>query len=139
MDAIVAAAFVCFGLFSVMSVFFGIVYLARAEFMPYHQEAVGKRWEELDSRMRFLLQGMFRMVGAGTLATGIAGALLLAFPLAAGEAWTPYAFLAIGLTEWLVGLYVTVQLRRHTGASTPVVTSAAMVVLVVVGFLLSLL
>jgi hypothetical protein len=51
------AAFVCYGLSALLSMLFGIIYLVRSTFMPYHQEALGKPWQQLDQNLRVLLIG----------------------------------------------------------------------------------
>jgi len=42
------AAFACYGLSALISMLFGAMYLVRSTFMPYHQEALGKPWQQLD-------------------------------------------------------------------------------------------
>jgi hypothetical protein len=131
------AAFVCYGIVALASVVFGLLYLVRSSFMPYHQEAVGKPWQELDPRLRALLLGLLRVVGGGQVACGLSMAILLAFPFRDGESWSRWALPLIGLAATLPTLYATVSIRRKTGAHTPVWISVAGVALIGFGAVLS--
>lgn len=46
------AAFICYALAALLSLVFGAIYLVRSQFMPYHEEAVGIPWQQLDPRSR---------------------------------------------------------------------------------------
>ena len=138
MSGTMLAAFVAYALAALLSAVFGAIYLVRSQFMPYHQEAVGVAWQQLDQRLQALLVGLMRTVGGGFLAAGISVALLLLIPFRAGESWSRYALLAIGLASGLPALYATILIRARTGARTPIAASAAAVALVVLGFILSI-
>ncbi|MBN1429585.1 MAG: hypothetical protein JXB07_14540 [Anaerolineae bacterium] len=133
------AAFVVYALSVLLFCVFGIFYLVRSQFMPYHQEAVGKPWHQLDSRLQALLIGLMRTAGGGLLATGVAIAILLLTPFRAGEPWAKYAIPVIGLVGAIPSLYATMMVRSRTQAHSPVAASAAGVGLLVLGFVLSLL
>ena len=138
MSATFLAAFVSHALAALLFMAFGVIYLARSQFMPYHQEALGKPWQQLDPRLQALLIGLLRTAGGGLLATGISIAVLLLIPFRAGEAWARYAIPVIGLVAALPSLYATLLIRSRTQAHTPVAASAIGVGLLVIGFILSL-
>jgi hypothetical protein len=117
---------------------FGVVYLVRSQFMPYHEEAIGLPWHQLDPRLQTLLLALMRTAGGGLLTGGISAAVLLLIPFRAGELWARYAIPAIGLVCGLPGLYATVLVRSRTHAHTPVAASAAGIFLLLIGFILSL-
>ena len=137
MDTADTAALVCYGTVALTSVGFGTVYLVRSSFMPYHREAVGMPWQELDPRLRALLLGLLRVAGGGLVASGLALAILLALPFRDGAAWSRWALAPIGAAATLPSLYATVSIRLRTGARTPVWVSVAGVALVALGALLS--
>jgi hypothetical protein len=132
------AAFVCYALAASLSLVFGAMYLVRSQFMPYHQEAVGMAWQQLDPRFRALLLGLMRTTGGGLLTAGIRVAILLLIPFRGGEPWSRYAIPTIGLVSSVPALYATTMIRARTRAHTPVVASVAAVGLIVLGFILSL-
>ncbi len=138
MNTTFIAAFVCYALSSLISMIFGIIYLVRSQFMPYHQEALGKPWEELDHRLQAILLGLMRVVGGGFLATGLSVAILLLIPFRAGETWSRIAIPSIGLVFALPTLYATIFIRSRTKAHTPVAVGSIAVGLFIIGYILSL-
>ena len=132
------AAFVSYALAALLSIAFGTIYLVRSQFMPYHQEALGRPWQQLDQPLQTLLLGLMRTAGGGLLAGGISIAILLLIPFRAGESWSLYAIPVIGLVTVLPALYATVLIRSRTQGNTPIAASARGVGLLVIGFILSL-
>jgi hypothetical protein len=130
------AAAACYAAVALFCVAFGIVYLLRASFMPYHEAAVGMPWAQLEPRLQALILGLLRVAGGGLLSGGLALAVLLV-PFGAGETWTLWALPSIGLAAVLPTLYATVSIRVRTGAKTPVWLSAAGVALLALGIVLS--
>jgi hypothetical protein len=132
------AAFSSYALAALLSMAFGTIYLVRSQFMPYHQEALGKPWQQLDQGLQALLLGLMRTAGGGLLAGGISLIILLFIPYRAGEAWSLYAIPVIGLMTALPAFYATIFIRSRTQAHTPVAAGATGVGLIVIGFILSL-
>lgn len=139
MSALAIAAFVCHLLAYLMAVAFAVRYLRTDRFMPYHRVAVGHDWERLEHGLRVAMLGMLKIVGGGMLAAAAGGLLIVLFPLRAGEAWARYGAPLPGLCLGLPTLYATLYIRRETGAPTPVAPAIAFLLLLIVGFLLSLL
>lgn len=131
------AAFACYALAALLSILFGIIYLVRSQFMPYHREALGKSWQHLDLHLQALLLGLMRSAGGGLLAAGISTVILLLIPFRAGETWSLYSIPVIGLAAAIPALYATIFIRSRTGAHTPVAASATGVGLIMLGFILS--
>jgi hypothetical protein len=91
--------------------------------MPYHQEALGKSWQQLDQNLQALLLGLMRAAGGGLLATGISMAILLLIPFRTGESWSVYSIPAIGLLAAIPALYATISSvleHRHIHQLQPV-------------------
>ena len=133
------AASVCYAVIALVAIVFGAAYLVRSRIMPYHEEAIGRPWAELEPRLQTLLLGLLRLAGGGMLCGGVAIAILLAIPFRDGEAWSAVAMLVIGFLTLLPSLYATIFIRSRTGARTPVWVAVAGVGLLVAGSMLSLL
>jgi hypothetical protein len=131
------ASFACYALFALSAAAFGAIYMLRSRFMPYHEEALGRSWQELDSRLQVLLLALLRISGAGLLVGGISMAILLLIPFRAGEGWSLWAIPLIGLMTDLPSLYATALIRLRTGAHTPVWASIAGLGLLAAGLILS--
>lgn len=134
-----AIAAFCYGLVAAAAVIFGAVYLVRGRIMPYHEEALGRRFGELDARLQTLLVAMLRVVGGELMACGLGLALLIGLSFRDGDGWTIWAMPLLALGIVLPNLYATTFVRHKTGAHTPVEVAAVGVVLIVAGAALSLL
>lgn len=55
---------------------FGLVYFFLPHFMPYHQDALGKPWEDLSPGMQVLILALMRAVAGGFIAMAVATAYL---------------------------------------------------------------
>jgi len=131
-------ALVSYGLAAALSMAFGAIYLVRSRFMPYHQEALGLPWQEVDPRVQTLSLALMRTAGGGLLASGIGAAAMLLIPFLAGETWPRYAIPVVALVAAGPAYYATMLVRRRTQAHSPVVAGASAIVLIVLGILLSL-
>jgi hypothetical protein len=134
-----AIAIACYGVVAAAAVIFGAVYLLRGRIMPYHEQALGRGFGELDTRLQTLLVAMLRVVGGLLLACGLCLALLIGLSFRDGESWTAWAMPLLALGIVLPNLYATTYVRRQTGARTPVEVTVIGVLLVVAGVALSLL
>jgi len=131
-------AFFCYLLAVLILIIFGLIYLIRKEFMPYHAAAVGKNWSELDPAFQVLFLASMRIVGGCFLATACAIGILLFKPFRQGMRWTYWAIPIIGLISSLSLLYATIYVARNTPASPPWIGAALGTLLIVIGFILSL-
>jgi hypothetical protein len=122
-----------------VSILFGIRYLLAREFMPYHTVVSGKQWAQLEPGVRTIILGMLKVIAGGLMAYGVA-LLWLLVPLAARQPWAGWAVLTLTAVSVLPTLYVTLWLKRSApGARTPVVPSAVVLVVGLVGGALSFL
>jgi hypothetical protein len=138
MGATEFAATVCYALAVLVAMAFGVLYLTRSRFMPYHSDALQLGWDELDSQLQALLLALMRGVGGGWLAVSLSVAFLLLFPFRAGETWARYAIPLVGLAAALPSLYAGLYVRSRTPASPPVNLVVVAVLLLIVGFFISL-
>jgi hypothetical protein len=133
------AAFACYAAASLLAMAFGAVYLLRSSYLPYHAEALGKPWSELEPRLQALILGLMRATGGGMLGGGVSAAILLVIPFRAGESWSVWALPVVGFVTVLPTLYATLLVRSRTGAHAPVWASLAGIGLIAIGLILSLL
>ena len=131
-------AFICYGLYALVSILSGMVFLTRSTFMPFHQEALGKTWEQVDPNVQALLLGLMRSAGGGLMTSGIGVAILLFIPFRAEATWATYSIPAIGLLMALPVLYSNLFIRSRTQAHMPVTGVSMGVGLIVVGFIMSI-
>jgi hypothetical protein len=132
--ALAAVLLVAFG-----GILFGVRYMRREAYLPYHADVAGKSWNELDPGVQVIILGMLKIVGAGFATLGVT-LLWLCFALHEGARWAPWAILTISAVELGPMLYVAMRLRAfRPDAQTPVRPTLAMMVLIVAGVGLALL
>jgi hypothetical protein len=118
---------------------FGVRYMRRDAFLPYHAAVVGRSWAELDPGVQVVILGMLRIIGGGFVTLGVT-LLWLCLALHEGARWAPWAILTISAAALGPMLYVAIKLRSfRPDAQTPVRPTLAMVVLIVFGVGLSIL
>lgn len=129
---------ICYGLVALILILFGSIYLLKNQFMPYHCEAVGYSWSELEPNVRVLIIALMRATGGGFLATGLAIFILLMIPLRSGNIWASYAIGAIAVCHSTVTLYATLLVKTKTPGKPPVGLSLLGLALIIIGFIFSL-
>jgi hypothetical protein len=123
-------------LVALISLVFGVIYLTRSEFMPYHRQAVEVEWSEVNASVRVLILALMRAVGGGFLVT----AFLITFLQYKSDilklSWIPPLILTGGSVIILCNLYATLTLKMNTAASPPIFLLISTEILLVAAFLL---
>lgn len=120
-------------------ILFGVRYMRREEYLPYHAVVAGKPFAELDPGVQVIILGMLKIIGAGFASLGVT-LLWLCFALYENERWAPWAILTISGAALVPTLYVAITLRTfRPNAPTPVRPTLVMMILIVIGVGLSLL
>jgi hypothetical protein len=117
----------------------GVVYLLRPEFMPYHAEAVGQSWAEVEPAFQILILALMRVVGGAFLASALASVVIAIKPFREGQAWATWVLPATGLMVVGATLLATTSVARNTPGNPPVAKFLGAGVLVGLCFALSLL
>jgi hypothetical protein len=126
-------------LVALAGIVFGVRYMRRDAFLPYHAAGAGKSWTELDPGVQAVILGMLRIIGGGFVTLGVT-LLWLCLALHEGARWAPWAILTISAAALGPMLYVAIKLRSfRPDAQTPVMPTLAMTVLIVFGVVLSIL
>ncbi len=105
----------------------GCVYLSLDEFMPYHAEAVGMSWQELDPNLQGLMLGLIKGLGSGAFIAG--ASILYMAAVAARSDSSPYLTLlpaiAVGYTALLC--YATYIVFDRTPGNPPLLLTGLLV------------
>lgn len=130
-------AFACIAACALVELGLGLVYATASEVMPYHREALGVSWAELEPGARALLVTLVNGYGSAHLAAGISLGALLLFPLRQGHAWARWAILAVGFPVLAATAWLSNRLAAATGADVPWRGALALLVLFLLGVALA--
>ena len=130
-------AFGCYCFSGLLLVGFGVVYLFRPEFMPYHSVAVGMPWADVPPNFQVLILALMKGVGGAAIALALALYVILLMPFRQGARWAVLSVPILGLVQSAAAFYSMSHVALHTAASPPLWAPAAGVLLTVVAFVLS--
>ena len=137
MTALRSIAFYLYCLALLPGFVYGILYLNRNRFMPYHAAALGRTWDELDLRLQTLLIGLLKIVGGCMFTCSTAGVILLWIPFRVGDVWTNWTLLAIVCCAGIPAVYSTFLIHAKTGAATPRAAALTVPAIGILAFLLA--
>ena len=115
----------------------GVRYLRASQLMPYHVDALGQPWAELDTRVQVVLVGLLKGFGAGSLCVGLALVLLVLFPLRAGKRWALWS--TAGISTLYAAALVHVTSFALLPGAVPITVSWTVLVMSAAAALVSLL
>ena len=125
---------ICYGLDAAIAVIFGVIYLTRSQFMPYHSLALGKPWSEVEPNTQTLILALMRVAGGSFVATGIAIIVLLCIPFQAREKWAIYSVFFICFCSSFGSAYATYSVQKNTPGNPPFKLSLGAILLSLLGF-----
>jgi hypothetical protein len=85
-------------LVALAGIVFGVRYMRRDAFLPYHAAVAGKSWSELDPGIQVFILGMLKIIGGGFVTLGLT-LLWLCVALHEGARWAPWAILTISASR----------------------------------------
>lgn len=118
-------------------ILFGVMYLFRGEFMPYHAVAIGKSWDELSPNMQISLIATMRLIGGCFITTSLAILSILIIPFRKGEKWAKLTIPVLELICSLSILYSALLIKINTQASPPVIIPVISICLIIASFYIS--
>jgi hypothetical protein len=117
---------------------FGLNYLFKNSFMPYHSDAISREWEEVPPATQFLILALMRATSGGFISIAVA-IIFLQYKLAANKSsWMPFLILAIGTISMVCSLYAMVTVSAHTPGRPPASADIIGEALLLTGFVFNL-
>jgi hypothetical protein len=114
---------------------FGVIYLLKDSFMPYHSEAISLKWEEVEPKTQFLLLALMRAISGGFISTAIA-MIFLQYKLQVNKlSWIPFLILILGTITMACSLYAIITVSVHTPGRPPITADIVGEVLLIIGYI----
>jgi hypothetical protein len=138
MNTQIKTAFGLYFLVGLLLAAFGVVYLLRTQFMPYHAVAAGMPWADVPAGFKVVILGLIKAIGGTTLALAVAWYVVLFVPFRQGKNWAIFAMPLLGLLQSAAAFYSMNYVAMRTLAEPPVWAPGVGVLLTLVAFALSL-
>jgi hypothetical protein len=129
---------VLYELVGLIALTMGYKSISSRQFLPFHEEAAGKRWDDLGPGLQSVLRALLKLTGLGFLVVGLQ---LVSFPIVSLFVHDPVLQYGVAFTSFVYcfGLFlVNYQLKVKTGVETPwrgsLYATVAIVVAVTVSF-----
>ncbi len=118
-----------------ISFIFGLVYLLKDSFMPYHSEAISLKWEEVGTSTQFLILALMRATAGGYIALAFT-IFFLQYKLLINKLhWIPLLILIIGTISGVCTVYAEFIVSTHTPGKPPIVAAITGELLLIAGFI----
>jgi hypothetical protein len=119
---------------SAVLLLFGLIYLLRPQFMPYHKMAVQKDWNEFVPEVQSLILALMRTVAGGFISVATVGIILqLEFNKSQNHR-IALTILIAGVLMELSILYATLLVRIKTKGRPPTLLSFIGFLMLLTGF-----
>jgi hypothetical protein len=125
-------------LIALASVVSGLIYTFSSQIMPYHQQVIGMKWEEVNPQFQMLFLAFLNGSGMAMFSLGLAIIILLFFPFRRGEIWSRWAIPVIYLPGSIYVLYIARNLHINTQASTPWLFLTILILIAIAGIICSI-
>lgn len=136
MKNIIGNTSTCLAIAILMS--FGLVYLSRNSFMPYHSAAIGLPWKSVDPATRNLILALMRATAGGFIASAFAMLFLQLKFNTCKLSWMPFVILALGTILAACLLYATATIILNTPGRPPVIQTVIGEVLLIIGYIFNM-
>jgi hypothetical protein len=126
-----------YAIVGIISMTMAVKNLFSNKFLPFHEKAANKRWDEIDNSLKLVILTLLRLIGLGFLIISI---LLLVFPTV--NYYNPnrfYKYLIPSLALiYCTGLFIiNYLLYKKAKADTPWQKSLYAMLLIVIGIIIS--
>ena len=105
----------------------------------YHLKIMGLSKSDLSPQQITVFSAIYRVMGAGFFALAIALASLSFFAVSLDLMWAKLTVLIVGLVAGIPALRITYSIHKKTGVETPWKPAAAIVIILLLAFILSVL
>jgi hypothetical protein len=129
-----------FGVYLVLAVAggaWGIGFLLRSEFTPYHGAAAGMPWADVPPNFQIVILAMTKLAGGLWVSFALAIIAMLLFAYRHGARWSQWAVPTLLLAHYAAPMPAMWHLTAHSPSSPPWALTAASMVVTLVAWIVS--
>jgi hypothetical protein len=97
----------------------GVGFLFRSEFTPYHRAAAGVPWSQVPPNLQVVILALTKLAGGLWVAVGLCLLVLLLWPFRQGARWALWAVPLLLLAQLAAPMPAMIHLTTHTSATPP--------------------
>lgn len=97
----------------------GMKFLKAKVFFPYHKEASGMEWKDVNEKLQVVILAIMRMAGFGILCLSIMMIFYVLFIFNNNNIFIKYSVPIISLLFWCGSFGTTFKVHKKTNANTP--------------------
>lgn len=116
---------------------FGVIYLFRSSFMPYHSAAAQMSWDEVSPGLRYVIEALMRAAAGGFISVALAILMLQFHYQKYRTKWIPELILALGTITMLCLVYAILTVTLHTPGRPPMMADIIGEILLITGYFLN--
>lgn len=124
-------------LISIASLLVGLIYLFYPTILPYHEQAIGMKWEGLSPSIQMLFKRFMELSGTGMLSTWLLIIIITLIPYKQGHAWARWTIPLVIILWYSIVVYITLNIHLKTGAITPWLPAILSLMITIFAFFLS--
>ena len=130
-------AFWIYLLLTIAGAAWGIGFLLRSEFTPYHGAAAGVPWSEVPPNFQFVILALTKLAGGLWFVFALCILVLLFIPFRRGARWAVWAVPLLMLAHYVAPMPAMIHLTTNTPATPPWTLTIACIVATLVALFVS--
>jgi hypothetical protein len=116
----------------------GVGFLMRSEFTPYHGAAAGMPWSEVPANFQTVILAMTKLAGGLWVASALCVLVVLLIPFRLGARWALWAVPLLMLVQYVAPMPAMVHLTANSPSSPPWALTTACIIVTLVAFVVSI-
>jgi hypothetical protein len=130
-------AFWIYLLLMVAGAAWGIGFLLRSQFTPYHGAAAGVPWSEVPANFQVVILALTKLAGGLWVAFTLCIFVLLIHPFRQGARWALWAVPLLMLAQYVAPMPAMIHLTTHTSATPPWTLTIGCMIVTLIAFVVS--
>jgi hypothetical protein len=115
----------------------GIGFLFRSEFTPYHRAAAGVPWAEVPANLQVVILALTKLAGGLWVAIALCIVVLVLIPFRQGARWAVWAVPLLLLAQLAAPMPAMIHLTTHTSATPPWTLTLGSIIVTLVALVVS--
>lgn len=115
----------------------GIGFLLRSEFTPYHRAAAGVPWSEVPANFQVVILALTKLAGGLWVAFSLSIFVLLFVPFRQGARWAMWAVPLLMLAEYVAPMPAMYHLTTNSASTPPWTLTISCIVVTLIALIVS--